>query len=257
VFCRYTQIEAEVNKVWDIVDAFYKGVGFKDLKVRLSLHDPDEFDKYIGSREVWQQAEDRLLKAAQARGVEYYEQQGEAAMYGPKIDFMAYDALGREWQVATIQLDMNMPERFALTCVSEKGEKERIVMLHVAIMGSIERFMSILIEHYAGAFPTWLSPVQVNIIPISEKNQAYAQKLTNSLKEQGVRVELSDPNESMQKRIRQAEKQKIPYMLVVGEKEASENAVAVRMRGKRDLGIMKIEDFITKIHQEIVDKLTE
>jgi threonyl-tRNA synthetase len=255
VFCRYNQIGEEMLKVWDIIDAFYKGVGFPELKVRLSLHDPNNFDSYIGTKEKWEETEEIIRDVAKQRGVEYFEAKGEAAMYGPKIDFMAYDSLNREWQVATNQLDMNMPNRFQLHCINENGEKEPIAMLHVAIMGSIERFLSILIEHFAGAFPVWLSPVQVSVIPVSDKSLAYAQQVTQTLESKGFRVELDADDSSMQKRIRNAEKQKHPYMLVIGGQEAKNISVAVRQRGRNDLGSMKLDEFVSRVSAEIKEKI--
>ena len=165
VFCRTSQIKEEFLKIWDIVDKFYKTFGFT-LRVRLSFRDPNEPDKYLGTKEIWDKAEAELREIAQERGADFFKGLGEAALYGPKLDFMAKNSLGREWQVATIQLDMNLPERFDLTCINEKGEKERIVMIHSAITGSIERCAAVLIEHYEGAFPLWLSPVQVKVLPI-------------------------------------------------------------------------------------------
>ena len=167
VFCRNDQVKEEIEKIWDIVIEFYKAIGF-DLNIRLSLHDPEHQEKYLGSPETWKKSEDQLRQVVKAKKARAEEAIGEAAFYGPKIDFMAHDSLEREWQVATIQLDMNMPERFDLNCINEKGEKERIVMIHAAIMGSIERFLSVIIEHFAGAFPVWLSPVQTIILPISD-----------------------------------------------------------------------------------------
>jgi len=179
---------------------------------------------------------------------------GEAAFYGPKVDFIAKDALGREWQVATIQLDLNLPERFDLTFTNEKGKKEKVFIIHAAIMGAIERLLAVLIEHYAGAFPVWLSPVQVNIVPISEKYHDYAQKVYESLKESGIRTELNNTNDTLGKRIRESEMQKVPYILVVGEKEIKEKSVAVRQRGTKDIKVVKINTFIKKIKKEVEDR---
>lgn len=255
VFCRESQVESEVYAIWDIVEAFYKATGFPNLSIRLSLHDPNHFEKYLGTSEQWQFAENQLRTFLKKRGAKFHEALGEAAFYGPKIDFIGKDSLGREWQVATIQVDRNMPERFDLSCINEKGGDERIVMIHAAIMGAIERFLSILIEHFVGAFPLWLSPVQVSVVPISEKSHAYALGVFNHLKEEDIRVELSDGDASMQKRIREAEKQKIPYMLVVGEKEAESKHVAVRQRGRKDLGLMNLETFSNRIKKEVADKM--
>lgn len=245
VFCRKNQIEDEFLKIWDIVDAFYAKCGF-ELDVRLSLHDPDNFDKYLGDRKIWEEAESKLRSLAKQRGVKVAEQPGEAAFYGPKIDFIAHDSLGREWQVATIQLDMNMPERFDLICINEKGEKERIFMIHAAIMGSIERFLSIMIEHWAGAFPFWLAPVQVRILPVSDNFLKYAESVKKTLQNAGVRVEIDDSAEGLAKKIRNAELQKIPYMFVVGEKEMKSKTVAVRDYATKKQEMIKTEEFLKK-----------
>ncbi len=253
VFCRKSQTKEEFIKIWDIVDNFYNIFGFK-LRVRLSLHDPRKPKEYIGSKKEWETAEQELRELAQKRGVNTKEEVGEAAFYGPKIDFLATDSLQREWQTATIQLDMNMPERFDLTCINEKGEKERIVMIHAAIMGSLERFLSILIEHYAGAFPTWLSPVQVKVLPITEKNVTYAEKIYKKLEDNGFRVEIDNKNETLQNKIRMAQLEKVPYMLILGKKEEETNKVAVRLRNGKDLGQMELEKFLTKMNDDIEEK---
>ncbi|GAB4140367.1 MAG: threonine--tRNA ligase [Patescibacteria group bacterium] len=259
VFCRKNQIKEEFFKVWDIVDNFYKTFGF-ELKVRLSFHDPENFEAYLGTKEIWKEAEDSLEQIAKERGSDFFIAKGEAAMYGPKIDFMGKDALGRDHQVATIQLDMNMPERFDLFCINESGEKERIVMLHCAIMGSIERFSSVMIEHFAGAFPVWLSPVQVKVLPISDKFNIYATEVDEFLQKIGeqigidVRCEIDDRAERIQAKIRDAEMQKIPYILVVGAKEESNKSVAVRARGKGDIGSMGIEEFAKVLIEKIKER---
>jgi len=253
VFCRMSQAKEEFLTIWDIVHEFYGVFGFK-MRVRLSLHDPAHPEKYLGGPDKWKQAEDILREIITKKGGDWFEGIGEAAFYGPKLDFLAKDSLGREWQVATIQLDVNMPDRFDLTCVNEKGEKERIVMIHAAIMGSIERFLSVLIEHTAGAFPLWLSPVQVAILPISEKQNEYAQKVAQQLRATHIRTEVHDANETIGKKIRVAEMQKIPYLLVVGDKEISADAVAVRQRSIGDTGQISIRDFISKVTQEIASR---
>jgi threonyl-tRNA synthetase len=185
VFARHSQVKDEFFRIWDIIDTFYGTFGF-NLRVRLSFHEPSEFEKYLGTREVWANAENALREIAKARNADYFEAQGEAAMYGPKLDFMAKDSLGREHQVATIQLDMNLPERFDLSCINEKGEKERIVMIHCAIMGSIERFSAVLIEHLGGNFPLWLAPEQVRIVPVADTHIAYADTVHARLKAAGT-----------------------------------------------------------------------
>jgi len=245
IFCRENQIEQEIFSIWDIIDTFYKTFGFDNLQVRFSRHDPDTFEKYLGTKEVWEKAESAILALMKKRGVEnYIDGKGEAAMYGPKIDFISRDSIGRTLQVATIQLDFNQPASFGLTCMNEKGEKEQVVMVHCAIMGSIERFMSTLIEHTAGAFPLWLSPVQVKILPISEKYAEYAEKVRKEITTEGIRVELDDSNESLGKRIRVAKMEKTPLILVLGEKEVEAGTVTVEMRGKEKGETHPLSDFI-------------
>ncbi len=247
VFCRKTQIKEEIQKIWDIVRAFYHAVGFEKLEARLSLRDPKEPDKYLGSPKLWKEAEETLRDLVRKNSARATEAPGEAAFYGPKIDFIAHDSLGREWQVATIQLDMNQPERFDLYCIDEQGAKERIVMLHAAIMGSIERFLSIIIEHYGGAFPFWLAPVQVVVLPVSEKFQEYATSVLEHLLKKNIRAELDASGETLGKKIRTAELQKIPYLLVIGGREESTQTISVRERGAGDKGAMTIEAFFNTI----------
>jgi len=253
VFCRISQAKDEMQKVWDIVHQFYGAFGMK-LCLRLSLRDPNKPDKYLGDKESWSKAETILKEIAKSNNTEYVEALGEAAFYAPKLDFIATDSMGREWQVATIQLDVYMPESFDLTCINEKGEKERIIMIHAAIMGSIERFLSVIIEHYAGAFPVWLSPVQVVVSPISDNQNGWAEKVYEELRVNDVRVEINKNNETLGKKIREAEMQKIPYLLVIGEKEVEAKSVAVRKRGKGDIGQTKIEEFVSQIKKEIQKK---
>jgi len=227
VFCRHNQVKDEFFRIWDIVDTFYGTFGFKDMRVRLSFHDPKEMEKYLGTPEIWKSAEDSLREIAKERNADYFEAEGEAAMYGPKLDFMAKDSIGREHQVATIQLDMNLPERFDLTCINEAGEKERIVMIHCAIMGSLERFSAVLYEHVAGQFPLWLAPVQVAIIPVAETHSEYADALFKELQSLGIRVSYDDSRDSMGKKIRNAKKSKLPYFVVIGDKEVANKSVTV------------------------------
>ncbi len=255
VFCRTSQVKEEFLKIWDIIDIFYKATGFEKLEVRLSLHDPDNFDKYLGTPELWKDAENQLRELAEERGVEYREDLGEAAFYGPKIDFIAKDSIGREWQVATIQLDINMPERFDLTCINEKGESERIVMIHAAIMGSIERFFSIFIEHHAGAFPIWLSPAQVHFVPVSNENHLQGvKKFAEELKDLGIRVSVDSADETVGKKIRKASGQKIPYVVVVGDKELGGGDWTVRVRGQEEQIAISKKEFIDKVLKEIEEK---
>jgi len=256
VFCRFNQVKQELGAIWDkVVVPFYESFGF-ELKLRLSLHDPEQSEKYLGGQERWGQAEGILRELAQERSMECFEAVGEAAFYGPKLDFLAKDSMGREWQVATIQLDMNMPEKFDLICINEHGEKERVVMIHAAIMGAIERFLAILIEHTAGVFPLWLSPVQVAILPISENQVTYAQKVLKELRATSgeLRVEMDSRDESIGKKIREATMQKIPYQLIIGEKEVEAKKVAVRTREGKDLGTMVLKKFVEKIQTEIEKK---
>ncbi len=250
VFCRMTQTKDEFLKIWDIIHEFYAVFGFK-LQVRLSRHDPATPDKYLGDPEKWVIAEGMLKDIIAEKGVESIDGLGEAAFYGPKLDFMAKDSLGREWQVATIQLDMNMPERFGLVCVNEEGTQETIVMIHAAIMGSIERFLSIAIEHYAGAFPLWLSPVQVAILPVADRHVDFARKLAEEFKDAGLRAEVDETTESVGKKIRNAETKKMPISLVVGDKEMESGNLTVRRRGEKDQVEMAKAEFISKLQDEV------
>jgi threonyl-tRNA synthetase len=237
-----------------MIDTLYSTFDFK-LRVRLSFHDPAAFEKYLGTKEIWDNAEKALREIALERKADYFEAPGEAAMYGPKLDFMAKDSLGREHQVATIQLDMNLPERFDLFCINEKGEKERIVMIHSAIMGSIERFSAVLIEHLGGNFPFWLSPVQVWILPITDAHNAYAKEVFEMLKSSGIRTELHGESETLGKKIRNGKMQKIPYLLVIGDKEVEERTVTIEKRPSKTVenkeeeskGAVKLEDLIKNL----------
>ena len=205
----------------------------------------------MGSDEDWNMAENALKKALEDQGMEYQLNEGDGAFYGPKIDFHIKDCLGRDWQCGTIQLDFQMPERFDLTYIGEDGEKHRPVMLHRVVFGSIERFIGILIEHYAGAFPTWLAPVQVKLLPIADSHKQYAEKLKAELEKNGIRVELDDRQEKIGYKIREAQLQKIPYMLILGDKEVEANAVGVRSRKDGDIGQMQLQDFIAKVQKEV------
>ncbi len=253
VFCRMSQAKEEFLKIWDIVHEFYPTFGFS-LRVRLSLHDPAHKEKYLGGKENWEKAENMLREIVKEKQVLSFEGVGEAAFYGPKLDFMAKDALDREWQVATIQLDMNMPERFDLYCINEKSEKERIVMIHAAIMGSIERFLSILIEHTAGAFPFWLAPVQVKVIPVRETHHEYAKKVADELRAAGIRADFDGSDEGMGKKVRAAKVQKIPYWLVVGDKEVAARAAALESRDKGPVGAVAVPDLIAKFKKETSER---
>ncbi|MEK9171650.1 MAG: threonine--tRNA ligase [Patescibacteria group bacterium] len=254
VFCRIEQAEEEIQKIWDIVHIFYQAFGMS-LRLRLSLRNPEQPEKYLGNQELWTKAETILRKVAKANKTEYHEAPGEAAFYAPKLDFMTNDSLGREWQVATIQLDVNMPERFDLTCVNEKGEDERIVMIHAAIMGSFERFLSVLIEHCGGRFSLWLSPVQVKVLPIGEAHFEYAKNVFEKLKSENIRTELDDSNESLGKKIRNAKTEKVPYMLVIGDKEMSGNKITLESRDSGNLGQLEVEELISKLKVEIKERI--
>jgi len=252
VFCRHSQVQEEFFAIWDIVDTFYKTFNF-DLKVRLSFRDPAAPEKYLGTSEIWENAENALREIAKARNADFFEAPGEAAMYGPKLDFMATDSIGRKHQVATIQLDMNLPERFDLTCTNEEGQKERIVMIHCAIMGSIERFSAVLIEHLGGNFPLWLSPEQVRVIPVADAHLAYAREVEAALKEADIRTSLDDANESMGKKIRGAKKEKLPYFMVIGEKEIAEKTATLESRSGESVSLA-LADAVTRLSEEIASR---
>ena len=257
VFCRQIQVKDEILKIWEIVDTFYAGVGFGKLKVRLSLHDPKAPEKYLGTPDMWKRAEASLREIAVDRKADFFESPGEAAFYGPKVDFITKDSIGREWQVATIQLDINMPERFNLSCVNEQNEEERIVMIHAAIMGSLERFLSIYIEHTAGLFPLWMAPVQIGLVPVAGTHEEFAKKLENDLKAKGIRTQYFSHEESLGKRIREGEKQKIPYLLVMGDKEIAENSVTVRNVKTKKQVTVSIADFIEKTISDVSKRALE
>ncbi len=260
VFCRENQIEEEALKIWDIIETFYSTFGFK-LQVRFSRHDPATPEKYLGGDEVWAKAEGALKRLMEQKGATWIDGVGEAAFYGPKIDFMTRDSIGREWQVATIQLDFNQPKNFGLYCINEKGEKEQIVMIHAAIMGSIERFMSNLIEHLAGNFPLWLSPTQVTIVPVLEGHAEYGDMILKSLRDAGIRANLDMGKDSLGKRIRNAKGMKVPYVIVIGDKEKESGALTIETRvptqgsgqGEKIEG-MKLEDFVSKVQKETIER---
>ncbi|HEY3997623.1 MAG TPA: threonine--tRNA ligase [Candidatus Xenobia bacterium] len=260
VFCRPDQIAEEAGRIYNIVDTFYQAFNMQ-LSVRLSLWDERTPDKYLGGPDVWNLSQGMLRDLLKSRGVAFHEEAGEAAFYGPKIDFTAQDALGRAWQLATIQLDYNLPNRFDLNYVATDGSHARPVMIHRAILGSVERFMSVLIEHYAGAFPTWLAPVQAMIVPIADRHIEYAEKLHERLRTanppsllQSLRVEVDASRESMQKKIRNAQLLKIPYMLVVGDSEVEKGEVSVRLRSGVDLKSMPVDALLDRLRQEVTGR---
>ncbi len=251
VFCTPEQIEDEITLMAEMIGEVYRTFGFEDFWVRISLRDSKNIEKYLGDNEVWNTAEDALRSVIKKTGWKYQEVENEAAFYGPKLDFMLKDALGREWQLSTIQLDFNLPKRFELEYTDTEGKKAQPVVIHRAILGSTERFMGIMIEHYAGAFPLWLSPVQVRVLAISEKHVEYAKEVFNTLKVANIRVEIDDANESLGKKIRDAKTKKIPYLLVVGDKEMEEKTVSPDSRDHGKLVAMSVADFIVRATEEV------
>ena len=243
IFCTPEQIEGEILGVLDFCLSILRAFGFEDYKVELSVRDPQNPAKYAGSDAMWQQAEGSLIKALESRGLPHERKEGEAVFYGPKIDIKIKDVLGRAWQCSTIQFDFNIPERFDLTFIGEDGKERRPYMVHRALMGSLERFFGVLVEHYGGAFPVWLSPVQVMIVPIADRHLDYARKVEAELKADGLRVQIDARSERMNSKIREAQLQKIPYMLVVGDKEVEAEGVSVRLRSGEDLGPNSVADF--------------
>ena len=251
IFCMPTQLDEEFKKVIDLVLYVFGSLGFEDFTAQVSLRDPEKPEKYIGSNENWDLAENAIINAAKEKNLNYVIEYGEAAFYGPKLDFMVKDALGRKWQLGTIQVDYNLPERFELSYKGSDNELHRPVMIHRAPFGSLERFVAILLEHTGGNFPLWLMPEQVIILSVSEKYEKYAEKVSNELKNSEIRALIDNRNETIGKKIRDAQLNKFPYMLIVGEKEAAENTVAVRNRVQGDTGSVTLETFIEKIHAEI------
>ncbi len=247
VFMRPDQVQEEFDNAINLTQEVFETYGLSDYWVRLSLRDPQKKADYIGSDEVWDAAESSLRLACESKGIKYEVGIDEAAFYGPKVDFMVRDALGREWQCSTVQLDFNQPENFELEYTGEDGQPHRPVMIHRAVTGSTERFMAMLIEHFAGAFPVWLSPVQAMVIPIADRHQEYANKVLATLKAAGIRAEIDVRGERMNAKIRDAQLQKIPYMLVVGDKEAAADAVSVRLRSNVDLKSMPLSQLIERV----------
>ena len=252
VFCRENQIEVEAMAVWDIIETFYKTFGF-ELQVRFSRHDPATPEKYLGGAEVWEKAERALINLMSKKDVIYLDGKGEAAFYGPKIDFISKDSLGRVLQVDTIQLDFNQPKNFGLVCTNEKGEREQIVMIHAAIMGSIERFMSTLIEHTAGVFPAWLSPVQVAIVPVRENHEEEAKKISDLLTASDIRVEIFNGDVSLGKRIHAAKAMNTPFVIVLGDKEVSSQTLTIENRDGSKTENITASDFLKNI-KELIEK---
>ena len=254
IFCTPGQIESEILRVLDFSLNLLRGFGFEDFKVELSVRDPENLQKYAGEDAMWEQAEVSLVKAITARNLPYERMEGEAVFYGPKIDIKVKDALGRTWQLTTIQFDFNLPSRFDMTYVGEDGALHRPYMVHRALLGAIERFYALLVEHYAGAFPVWLCPVQAVVIPISDRHAAYAEKVADRLRQAGIRVNVDRASERMNAKIRNAQLEKIPYMLVVGEREMGDGTVAVRLRTEEDLGAMPVDDFVALVTEKVEKK---
>src|SRR6266487_895368 len=257
VFMRPDQIQEEFNRAIDLTMEVFNTYGLKDYWIALSLRDPNHKEHYAGGDDAWEKAESALREAVKNKGIEAREMIGEAAFYGPKTDFMVRDALGRDWQCSTVQLDFVQPENFQLEYIGEDGQPHRPVMIHRAVTGSTERFMALIIEHFAGAFPVWLAPVQVMIIPIADRHQEYANQVLDTLKSAGVRAEVDNRSERMNAKVRDAQLMKIPYMLVVGDKEASENAVSVRLRTNENLGATPLDKFLAHIMEIINTKSRE
>ncbi len=255
IFCRPDQVKEEFVKVIDLVMHVFKSLGFENYTAQVSLRDQATKAKYIGEDAQWDLAEKQIQEAADERGLTTVAVQGEAAFYGPKLDFMVRDALGRSWQLGTIQVDYNLPERFELEYVGSDNQKHRPVMIHRAPFGSLERFVAVLIEHCGGNFPLWLSPDQIAVLPISERFNDYAQTVIDTLKELDIRGFLDDRDEKIQRKIRDAEVKKVPYMLIVGEREAAENKVSVRRHGKGDLGSLLLDDFVNQFRTEAATPL--
>ncbi len=251
IFCRADQVEEEFKKVIDLVLYVFKALDFKEFTAQISLRDKTDKEKYIGSEENWNKAEAAIINAAKEKGLQTVVEYGEAAFYGPKLDFMVKDALSRSWQLGTIQVDYNLPERFDLTYIGSDNQKHRPVMIHRAPFGSMERFVAVLIEHCGGQFPLWLTPNQAAVIPVSEKYNDFAQKLSKLLKNYEIRALVDDRNEKVGRKIRDNELNKIPYMLVVGEKEMQTNTYQVRKQGKGDLGTFSLDAFAEIINNDI------
>lgn len=255
IFCTPEQLKDEFCKVIDIVLYIFRTLKFDNFTAQISLRDPDNKEKYIGSDEIWAKAENAIIEASQERGLKTVTEIGEAAFYGPKLDFMVKDAIGRKWQLGTIQVDYNLPERFELEYTGKDNQKHRPIMIHRAPFGSMERFVAVLIEHTAGVFPLWLTPEQFILLPISEKYEEYAKKVLSLLARFDLRGSIDDRNEKTGKKIRDAEISKIPFMLIVGEKEEAENSVSVRRHGEGDMGSMSIEEFARMVNRMVNEEL--
>jgi len=243
IFCRPDQLKEEFIKVIDIIHHIFNALDFNDYITQISLRDKEDHSKYIGSDENWEKAEQAIIEAAEEKGLETVIEYGEAAFYGPKLDFMVRDAIGRKWQLGTIQVDYNLPERFDLEYIGADNQKHRPIMIHRAPFGSMERFVAVLIEHTGGKFPLWLTPDQVIILPISEKYHDYAEKVSKFLNNYDIRTLIDERSEKIGKKIRDSELKRIPYLLIVGEKEEESNTVSVRRQGEGDKGTMELKNF--------------
>ena len=247
----------EFLRVMDIISIVFQSMNFENFEAQISLRDKENRTKYIGSDENWERAERAIVEACEEKGLKARVEYGEAAFYGPKLDFMVKDAIGRRWQLGTIQVDYNLPERFELEYTGSDNQKHRPVMIHRAPFGSMERFVAVLIEHTAGKFPLWLTPDQVAILPISEKFNDYAEEVKQELRKYDVRAIVDERNEKIGRKIRDNEMKRIPYMLIVGEKEAENREVAVRKQGEGDQGTLKIEDFAKKVSEEVQNMINK
>ena len=250
IFCAPQQVDEEILKILDFAERFLKLFGFDEYKVELSTRDPKNLDKYMGSDEEWESAENALARAIEKKGIPYKEMKGEAVFYGPKIDIKIVDASGRSWQCSTIQFDFNLPKRFNLTYTGPNGKERMVFMVHRTLLGSIERFIGILIEHYKGNFPVWLAPVQVRVLPISDKYVEYAEKIHRKLSSLGVRSELDASPTTVSYKIREAEMQKIPFMVICGKREAESGVVSIRKHGGAKLNLLTLEEFVDIIRRE-------
>ena len=255
IFCRPDQVKLEFERVMDIISTVFSTFNFANVEAQISLRDPDDHEKYIGSDEVWEKGEQAIIEACKEKGLNAKVEYGEAAFYGPKLDFMVKDAIGRRWQLGTIQVDYNLPVRFGLEYTDEDNTKKTPVMVHRAPFGSMERFTAVLIEHTAGHFPLWLTPEQVAILPISEKYNDYAKQVAAKLAEQGVRAVIDNRNEKIGRKVRDNEMKRIPYMIIVGEKEQADGTVSVRKQGSEERGVLSIADFAKKITDEVAEQL--
>ena len=257
IFCRPDQVKSEFVRVIDIIQTVFSTFNFSDdnVEVQISLRDPEDTEKYIGSDEIWNTAEQAIIDACKEKGLKARVEYGEAAFYGPKLDFMVKDAIGRRWQLGTIQVDYNLPQRFKLEYTADDNSKQVPVMIHRAPFGSMERFCAVLIEHTAGHFPLWLTPDQVSVLPISEKYNDYAKKVAKYLDQQGVRANVDDRNEKIGRKIRDNELKRVPYMVIVGEKESAEGLVSMRKQGGGEQATMTMEDFATRINNEVAEQL--